>query len=608
MTRWRAATLIGVHVLVALHFLHWKVSGRTLAPVEPSEMFDTLHLGIVTVGALFMLGVVIATCIAGRFFCAWGCHILALQDLSAGILKKLKVPTKPIRSRTLLWVPLLAVFYLLVWPQIQRWLLGEQQPGLHVVTDPNGWSSFTTTDLLRSFPGLGMTLLTFVVVGFAIVYFLGSRSFCSYACPYGALFAGAERLAPLRILPGKGECSHCGLCVSSCKSNIRVIHEVEQFGTVMSSNCMRDLDCVSVCPTDALRLGVTKPPLLRSWRRPRQLRKQYDFSWGEDLLLAGVFLGLFPIVRGLYDAVSFLLALAVCAILAYIAVVAKRMVFSQRVVISNIELKQAGSNTAAGRKFWAIAAAIGVFVVHSGAIRYHAFAGERALSVATAGHGDDRVLPADLTDAEPLPAEAAPYGASDQVTVRSAALHHLQWAHRWGLVQPASLTRRLATAYQLNGADGEARNRLQLQLAEDPDDLESRLMLGHSWQLAGRLDLAAKHLQAVVEATEQQERPSRSLYQQQLLATAQRLLGDLEAARGRRVEAIAHFRAAVEADPSAAAAYAGLGAMLAAEGEFVEAATCFEEVLRLRPNSAAAQNNLNAVRQQLDRQEEGSAH
>ncbi|MGI9427055.1 MAG: 4Fe-4S binding protein, partial [Bythopirellula sp.] len=236
MTRWRAGSLIGVHLLIGLHFLHWKIAGRTLAPVEPSEMFDTLHLGVITVGFLFMAGLVLATSIAGRFFCAWGCHILALQDLCAWILKKLRIPTKPIRSRVLLWVPPLAVVYLFVWPQLRRLMRGEALPSLHVISDPDGWTSFTTTDLLRSFPGLGMTLFTFAVCGFVIVYFLGSRSFCSYACPYGAIFAAAERVAPLRIIAGPGECSQCGLCVASCPSSIRVVEEVRQFGTVMSSN------------------------------------------------------------------------------------------------------------------------------------------------------------------------------------------------------------------------------------------------------------------------------------------------------------------------------------------------------------------------------------
>lgn len=607
MTRWRAASLIGVHVLIALHFAHWKIAGRTLAPVEPSEMFDTLHLGVITVGFLFMAAIVLATSFAGRFFCSWGCHILALQDLCAAILKRLKIPTKPIRSRTLLWAPTLAVLYLFVWPQVQRFWLGYERPALHVVTDPNGWTSFTTTDLLRSFPGLGMTLFTFAVCGFAIVYFLGSRSFCTYACPYGAIFAAAERLAPLRIIDGAGECSHCGLCVSSCKSSIQVVTEVQKFGTVMSPNCMRDLDCVSVCPTDALRLGITKPPLFRSWRNPRGLKKKYDFSWGEDLAMAAVFIALLPLVRGLYDAVSFLLALAVCAILAYVAVVAWRLLRREQVHFSSINLKRGGKLTPGGRNFAALAAALGLFVVHSAYVRYHAVAGELAL-----------VKVADKAGMV-LPAATSGDGASDsdddesempalQTSARAAALYHLQRAHRWGLVQPASLTRRLASAYAMNGADGEARSCLQLQLASEPDDLESRLMLGHSWSQAGRAELAKKHLQMVVQQGEQGARPSRSLYERRILTSAHCLLGDVAAQLGERQDAIDHFRRALDENPKSVDACLGLGAMLAADEQLDEAVRVFERCAAAHPDAAAVHNNLGALLTRLDRQEEALSH
>ncbi|MGD9636837.1 MAG: 4Fe-4S binding protein, partial [Pirellulales bacterium] len=366
MSRWRAASLLAVYVLIGLHLLHWKLYGRTLAPVEPSETFDTLHLGIITVGFLFMLGAVLATSVAGRFFCGWGCHILALQDLCAWILRSLKIPTRPIRSRTLLWVPPLAALYLFVWPQVQRLLAGESLPALQVVTDPDGWTSFTTTDLLRSFPGVGMTLFTFAICGFVMIYFLGSRSFCNYACPYGAIFAAAEQVAPLRIVAGPGECSQCGLCIANCKSSVRVIEEVKQFGAVIDVNCMKDLDCVSVCPTGALRYGATRPPLFFGQAASRKLKKPYDFSLGEDLFMGGVFVVVLPILRGLYDAIAFLLALALAAIISYFAVIALRLLRNSSVSIGQLVLKHADHLTLPGRVFAAGSAVLLMFLVQSG--------------------------------------------------------------------------------------------------------------------------------------------------------------------------------------------------------------------------------------------------
>ena len=118
--RWRAATLIGVYVLMTVHVLHWKITGKTLAPLELNEVMYTLELGIVTAGFLFMALAVLASAIFGRFFCSWGCHILALQDLCAWILGKLRIKPRGIRSRLLAWLPLFAAFYMFAWPQVAR--------------------------------------------------------------------------------------------------------------------------------------------------------------------------------------------------------------------------------------------------------------------------------------------------------------------------------------------------------------------------------------------------------------------------------------------------------------------------------------------------------
>ena len=40
--RWRALTLASVYGLMALHVLHWKLAGRTLAPLELNEVMYTM--------------------------------------------------------------------------------------------------------------------------------------------------------------------------------------------------------------------------------------------------------------------------------------------------------------------------------------------------------------------------------------------------------------------------------------------------------------------------------------------------------------------------------------------------------------------------------------
>lgn len=587
-TKWRAASLVAVHLLMGLHLLHWWRAGRTLAPVEPSEMFDTLHLGIITVGFLFMLGAVIATSIFGRFFCGWGCHILALQDLSAALLRKLRIPARPMRSRTLVWVPALAAGYLFAWPPLKRLLTGETLPALHVVSDPQGWSSFTTTDLLRSFPGLGMTITTFVVCGFLLIYFLGSRSFCSYACPYGAIFAAAERVSPLRIIAGPGECSHCNLCVTSCKSNVRVIHEVAKYGAVVDANCFKDLDCVSVCPTGALKYGATAPPLLRVLTHSGSLaKKPYDFSVSEDVLMAVVFFATLPIVRGLYEAVSFLLALACCALLAFGSVLALRLVRHSNVLLTGSALKERGQLTRRGKFAAAGLVVLGGLVLQSGYVRAQLLFGEmflgRASSAAEAPSEGDKSL--------------------------ASALAHLEQARRWGLVTPVGLQRQIALAQLQAGDPNAARDELNALLAADGDDYLARLLLAQAWLQEGRIELARTQANIIIAASEPQPdvfpfRPPTRRLQAEALC----LLGDIEFASGNRHAALVQFNAAIALDPEHAKPYVAKGAVLAAAGDWSAAAQSLEAGLALAPDSLLAHNNLAAVLVHLERDDEALEH
>src|SRR5262249_15153974 len=110
--KWRALVLVLVHVAVIAHVVHWKVTGRTLSPLEPSESMQTLEEGLLNAGFVLFTIAILATLVAGRFFCGWACHLVAYQDLCAWILKRLKLRPKPLRSRLLVFVPLGAAFYM----------------------------------------------------------------------------------------------------------------------------------------------------------------------------------------------------------------------------------------------------------------------------------------------------------------------------------------------------------------------------------------------------------------------------------------------------------------------------------------------------------------
>src|SRR5262245_15159663 len=157
---WRAAVLIGVHAIIALHIAHFVLARRTLSPVEPSESMYTLELGYVNAGFVFFGVALLATLVFGRFFCGWGCHIVALQDLCAWIMKKLGIRPRPFRSRLLAWTPAIVAFYMFVWPTLVRLLASPR------TSFPGFTNHFVTTDLWATFPGPVFAALTYAVCGF----------------------------------------------------------------------------------------------------------------------------------------------------------------------------------------------------------------------------------------------------------------------------------------------------------------------------------------------------------------------------------------------------------------------------------------------------------
>jgi hypothetical protein len=537
--RWRAAALTSVYVLMGLHIAHWKLNGTTLAPLELNEVMHTLELGIITAGFIFMAVAFLGTLVFGRFFCSWACHILALEDLCAWLLARIGIHPKPLRSRVLLLVPPIAFLYMFVWPQIERVLEGRPLPELRVLSEGESWASFVTSDFWRNLPDPWIAGLTFAVCGFAIVYVLGSRSFCRYACPYGAVFAFADRLAPGRIKL-TGQCEQCGHCTATCSSQVRVHEEIAEHGMVVDSSCMKDLDCVGGCPHQAITFGFARPALLDSFRRTGRRRLSSDFSLGEEGLAAVVFIATIVVFRGLYHAVPFLMTLGLGAILAYGAVMLVRLARRPNVRLAPFQLRRSGRLTPAGRVAALVGAALVVFTAHSAFIRYHEAAGRRAYLAARA-------------------AERPP--AAD---VR-AAMAHLELCERWGLFRPVALHETLADLHLMANAPDRALPHLVRVLDRKPDDHAARhalvrlhSALGERLAGSGRLDDALPHLRAAVELSPES-------------GAAHANLGLVLGETGALDEAVEHLERAIELEPGLAPPHFMLGRIAEHRGDLERA-------------------------------------
>src|SRR4030095_9260277 len=103
----------------------------------------------------------------------------------------------------------------------------------------------------ETFPSVAVAIPFLFICGFMTVYFLGQKGFCTYACPYGGFFGLADKFSPGKIRVTDA-CNQCGHCTATCTSNVVVHAEVKQYGMVVDPGCMKCMDCVSVCPNDAL--------------------------------------------------------------------------------------------------------------------------------------------------------------------------------------------------------------------------------------------------------------------------------------------------------------------------------------------------------------------
>ena len=568
--RWRALSLSLVYVVFAVHIIHWKITGKTLAPLELNEVMYTLELGIVTAGFLFMCALVLGTMVFGRFFCSWACHIMVLQDGCAWLLRKLGIRRKPIRSRLLLFVPPLTAFYMFVWPQVVRTWQSRALPTFHFATDRDGWASFITDNFWRNLPSAGTIVLTFIVCGFVMVYVLGSRTFCTYVCPYGAIFALADRFAPGRIRVSDA-CKQCGTCTAACTSGIRVHEEVKQHGMIVNSSCMKDLDCIAACPQQALSYTFTKPSLFRSVGSGGRFgRVPYDFSWAEEALIGATFLVVLLSFRGLYSRVPFLLSLALGGIIAFMAVTSVRLLRRTHVTLASFQLKKLGRLTVAGRIFLGLAPLALAFVGHSAFIRYHEFFG--------------------LTRAR--------VGASD-----TATWSHLKTADTWGLMANERVERALMSLAMELDRPRELDSYARRIIERHPYDLSTRLRYGDALGKQGRTPEAEQIVREVIRDLDGATDRDKAV-----ITTAHASLGAMLVRRGMFTEAASELRVAVEADPHQAGVRAELGSLLAELGRFEEAVAELRESLRLDPTTAGAQYNLGTILAHLGRFAEAVPH
>lgn len=518
-SRWRAAALIALTLLMIGHFIQWRFTGQTVSPIEPSETMQTLQRGAVNAGFIFFTLAILATLIFGRFVCGWGCHVLALQDFCAWLLKKFGLKPKPFRSRLLVFVPLIVALYMFVYPTVFRFFAApKNEPVI-----PQFTNHIVTNDFWATFPPVAVAIPFLFVCGFMTVYFLGSKGFCTYACPYGGFFSIADRLSPGKIRV-TDDCNQCGHCTAVCTSNVLVHAEVKQYGMVVDQGCMKCMDCVSVCPNDALYFGFGKPAVAAR----KTIKKNYSLTWTEEIAGACIFLASFLAVWDAYQLVPMLMALGIATVTTFLALRTWKLFQANNLSFYQFNLKSSGKIQNAGWAFLIFAFLWIGLNAHSGFVHYHESAGARAF--------ENIKIPDELALARTNPVRWLSAGDRENIV---EGKKHFYAAINAGLFVNSDALPKLAWLEYLSG-NSEQAVQLLGKAAEHQQGQAKALSFYYRGAILNRLRLYGQALTSLDQA----------LAERSDLVAAQEERGEALWQLGRRQEAVSIWNNAVKSNAS----------------------------------------------------------
>ena len=243
----RILCLVLIHILILLHIFYWGDS--VVGSIDFQEFFHSfLKHGVINAGVILVLFAFMTTLVFGRFFCGWGCHFGAVQELSWWLLTKMKITPKTIDSKLVTFLPFLILMHLYIIPNL--FFATQSDWNLSIsIQQPSIWAFL---------PGFIIGTLTFFIDGFLIVYFLGRKGFCRFICPWGAFLKLPNSLALFKVRK-TGTCTDCHMCNDSCPIGIDVNYEINQYTKVTNTNCTSCMLCISGCPSNALSYSYQNP-------------------------------------------------------------------------------------------------------------------------------------------------------------------------------------------------------------------------------------------------------------------------------------------------------------------------------------------------------------
>jgi polyferredoxin len=251
LQRLRLLSRIFLLLLIILHVYSWYVLDIQVAgSIGIEAFFSGLSRGVINMGFIFWTLVFILTLFLGRAFCGWFCWFGGyLEFVQWGITDKIKI-TFP--RRLLLYlgaIPFVGLALKIYSALLVNWIKKVPTSFTFILADVEPWGGQQT--------GISI-LITLFVYGPVLFFIFGSRAWCRYLCPIGALLKIFSTVGLGKIRLTNDDCIGCETCNSTCDMHVDVVGELKNFGEVRNLNCIRCFKCTDNCPQDSISFNFSR--------------------------------------------------------------------------------------------------------------------------------------------------------------------------------------------------------------------------------------------------------------------------------------------------------------------------------------------------------------
>lgn len=249
--------------------------------------FSADHSTIYYVGGILLLyGIML-----GRVICGWLCPFGLVQELAYKI-KTPKLKKSPVTRLLSFFKYAVLVFFVVIVPIMYAFRntplpafckyicpAGTLEGGIGLLSNAVNESYFSMLGPLFTWKFM---LMVSIIVGSIFIF----RLFCRFICPLGAFYGLFNKISFFGIKVDNSKCTHCGLCHSKCKVDIKCPGDAE---------CISCGECVEVCPTKAIYWKGPKiflSPNEGAVKEPDKLKKRKLISRIiSTCLLLGILIG-----------------------------------------------------------------------------------------------------------------------------------------------------------------------------------------------------------------------------------------------------------------------------------------------------------------------------